>query len=152
MKPVVSIIGLGLVFACAWPASAQQMPRIKEIKPGQYAYDIDAQNPGVPFKIPPMRFTQCVTAKDLDEGRAFQAQRDAGMNCTYSNVTNRAGRFTFHASCKMQDGSVMEADYDGRVAGDVVTINVKQKTLGGQMPDFMRKTNMKMVMTRQGDC
>lgn len=152
MKPVVSIIPLVLALVCAWPASAQQMPRIKDIKPGQYAYVIDAHLPGVPFKIPPMRCVLCVTAKDLDEGRALQAQRDAGMDCTYSNVTKKAGRFPFHASCKMLDGSITEADYEGHIAGDVVTNKVNLKTLGGEMPDFMRETNMKMVITRQGDC
>jgi hypothetical protein len=152
MKPVVSLIGLGLTLACAWPASAQQGPRIKEMKPGKYAYSIDMQNPGMPMKMPPMSFSQCVTPKDMDEGRAFQAQKDAGVNCTYSNANSSAGHFQFSASCKMQGGMSMEADYDGTVAGDVITMQVKQKMQGGQIPDNMRNSTMKMVMTRQGDC
>lgn len=152
MKPTVSLIGLGLTLACVWPAHAQQGPRIKEMKPGKYAYNIEMHNPGVPIKMPPMAFTQCVTLKDMDEGRAFQAQKDAGADCSYSNVNSSAGRFQFSAACKMQGGISMEADYDGTVAGDVVTLHIKQKMLGGPIPDNMRHSTMKMVMTRQGDC
>ena len=106
----------------------------------------------LPVKMPAMTFTQCVTAKDMDEGRAFQSQKDAGVDCTYSNVKASPGSFSFSATCKMKDGMGMEADYDGKIAGDTVTMNVKQKMVGGDIPDAMRNSTMKMVMTRQGDC
>ena len=149
---IVTAASLALTIAFAAPVFAQKGPNIKEMKPGKYSYTMEMNNPGLPMKMPPMTFTQCVTAKDMDEGRAFQSQKDAGVDCTYSNVKASPGSFQFTAMCKMQGGMAMEADYDGKVAGNVVTMNVKQKMTGGQMPDNMRNSTMKMVMTRQGDC
>ena len=133
-------------------AQAQKGPNIKEMKPGKYAYNIEMNNPAIPFKMPAMNFSQCVTAKDMDEGKAFQSQKDAGVDCTYTNVKASPGSFSFSAACKMKGGMGMEADYDGKIAGDTVTMNVKQKMTGGDIPDAMRNSTMKMVMTRQGDC
>lgn len=147
-------IPFAIVFtlAAAGLAHAQKGPNIKEMKPGKYAYSLEMNNPALPFKMPAMNFNQCVTAKDLDEGRAFQSQKDAGVDCNYSNVKASPGSFQFTATCKMKGDMGMEADYDGKISGDTVTMNVKQKMTGGNMPDNMRNSTMKMVMTRQGDC
>lgn len=144
----VALATLGLCLV----AQAQNGPNIKEMKPGKYDYQIEMNNPGMPFKMPAMTFSQCVTSKDLDEGRAFQAQRDAGVDCKYSNIKTSPGRFSFSAFCKMQGGMTMEADYDGSIAGPTVTMNVRQKMSGGGMPENMRNSTMKMLMHRQGDC
>lgn len=151
MKKVVPIIA-AMAFAATGLAHAQKGPNIKEMKPGKYAYNIEMNNPAIPFKMPAMNFQQCVTAKDMDEGKAFQAQKDAGVDCTYSNMKSSPGSFQFTAVCKMKGDMTVNADYDGKVAGDTVTMNVKQKMSGGNMPDNMRNSTMKMVMTRQGDC
>ena len=133
-------------------AQGQAGPNVKEMKPGKYDYQIEVNNPALPFKLPAMTFSQCVSAKDLDEGRAFQSQRDAGMDCKYSNVQSSPGRFTFTAVCKMKGDMGMEADYEGTVSGNTVIMNVRQKMTGGGIPDNMRNSTTKMTMTRQGDC
>lgn len=148
----IAIFAAGLTLSIVGTAHAQKGPNIKEMKPGKYAYNIEMNNPALPFKMPAMNFSQCVTAKDMDEGRAFQSQKDAGVDCTYSNVKASPGSFGFTATCKMKGDMGMVADYDGKVAGNTVTMNVKQKMTGGDMPDAMRNSTMKMVMTRQGDC
>ena len=152
MKTTALILGTGLTLALSGMAHAQKGPNIKEMKPGKYSSNMEMNNPGLPVKMPPMNFTQCITAKDMDEGRAFQSQKDAGVDCNYSNVKASPGSFSFTATCKMKSDMGMQADYDGKIAGDTVTMNVKQKMTGGQIPDNMRNSTMKMVMTRQGDC
>jgi Protein of unknown function (DUF3617) len=152
MKRTALLIATGLALSATGLAHAQKGPNIKEMKPGKYSYNMEMNNPALPFKMPAMTFSQCVTAKDMDEGNAFQSQKDAGMDCTYTNVKASPGSFAFQTTCKMKGGMTMEADYDGKIAGDVVTMNVKQKMTGGDMPDNMRNSTMKMVMTRQGDC
>ncbi len=152
MNKSAFIIASGLALSVTGLAHAQKGPNIKEMKPGKYSYAMEINNPALPFKMPTQNFTQCVAAKDLDEGRAFQSQKDAGVDCTYSNVKASPGSFSFTAVCKMKGDMGMEADYDGKIAGDTVTMNVKQKMTGGQIPDAMRNSTMKMVMTRLGDC
>lgn len=149
----VHIAGLMLLLlATVGAAHAQSVPKIGEMKPGKYDYSVEVNNPAIPFKMPAMKFSQCVTSKDLDEGRAFQAQKDAGIDCTYSNIKTSPGAFQFSAICKMKGGMTMHNDYDGKIAGNIVTMNVKQKMTGGEMPEEMRNSTSKMVMTRQGDC
>lgn len=152
MKNTTLMIAAGLALSVSNLAHAQKGPNIKEMKPGKYSYSIEVNNPALPFKMPAMNFQQCVTSKDMDEGRAFQSQKDAGVDCTYTNVKASPGSFGFTATCKMKGDMGMVADYDGKIAGDVVTMNVKQKMTGGEIPDNMRNSTMKMVMTRQGDC
>ena len=152
MKTTALILGTGLTLALSGMAQAQKGPNIKEMKPGKYSYNLEMNNPALPVKMPPVNFSQCVTAKDMDEGRAFQSQKDAGVDCNYSNVKASPGSFSFSATCKIKGDMGMQADYDGKIAGDTVTMNVKQKMTGGQIPDNMRNSTMKMVMTRQGDC
>ena len=152
MKKTSLLIAAGLAVSVSGLAHAQKGPNIKEMKPGKYQYNIEVNNPAIPFKMPAMNYQHCVTAKDMDEGKAFQSQKDAGVDCTYSNVKASPGSFAFTATCKMKGDMGMVADYDGKIAGDVVTMNVKQKMTGGEIPDAMRNTTMKMVMTRQGDC
>jgi hypothetical protein len=153
MKSSISLVSLGVALCIAAGfAHAQKGPNIKEMRPGKYSYVMEMNNPAIPFKMPPINFSQCVTAKDLDEGKAFQNQKDAGVDCTYSNVKSSSGSFSFNASCKMKGGMTMDADYEGKIAGDVTTMNVKQKMTGEGIPEQMRNSTMKMVMTRQGDC
>jgi hypothetical protein len=152
MKIIFSLVFMAIGATLTAPAFAQKGPQIKDMKPGRYAYNIEMHNPGFPMKMPGMQFTQCVTAKDMDDGKAFQAQKDAGVDCAYSNVSSNPGRFQFSAVCKVPGGMSMEADYTGIVSGDLVTMDIKQKMTGGNMPDNMRHSTMKMVMNRQGDC
>lgn len=152
MKKTISFLIAGLTLGTGGVTHAQKGPQVPDMKPGKYAYNIEMNNPALPFKMPAINFSQCVTAKDLDEGRAFQSQKDAGVDCTYSNSKSSPGAFQFSAACKMKGGMTMEADYDGKVAGNTVTMNVKQKMTGGEIPDAMRNSTMKMVMTREGNC
>jgi hypothetical protein len=141
--------------ATAWAASAvhaQQMPQIKEMKPGKYSYSIETFNPGMPIKMPALNFQHCVTAKDMEEGRAFQAQRDAGVDCKYSDIKQSASRVQFKAVCNVKGGMTMKGDYDMQHSGDTITGNIRQEMSGGGMPPEMSKSTTKMVMKRTGDC
>lgn len=133
-------------------AQAQKGPAIPEMKPGRYGYVMEMTNPGMPMKMPPTAFEQCVTAKDVAEGKAFQAQKDAGMDCSYRDVKTSPGSFSFKSSCTMKDGMSSQGDFAGTIAGNVTTINIQQKLSGGQIPDSMRNSSIRIVMTRKGEC
>lgn len=151
MKQILAASTLAAL-CCSVPALAQKGPQVPDMKPGKYSYTMEMNNPGMPFKMPPMNFTQCITAKDMEEGRAFRSQKEAGVDCSYSNMKASPGKFQFTATCKMQGDMTMVADYDGKSSGNTITMDVKQKMTGGGMPENMRNSTMKMVMTRQGDC
>lgn len=152
MKRRLSLLAATAALATALPAHAQQMPMIKEMRPGKYNYTIEMSNPGMPVKMPPMNFQHCLTAKDMIDGRAFQAQRDAGVDCKYSDIKQAAGRVQFKAVCSIKGGMTTKADYDMQHSGDTITGNIRQEMTGGGMPPEMSKSTTKMVMKRMGDC
>ncbi len=133
-------------------AGAQTTPQIKEMKPGKYDYVIETNNPGLPIKIPAMNMSKCVTAKDIESGSGLQAQKDAGVNCTYSDIKSSAGQYAFKAVCQMKSGMSTIGDYDVKASDKVITMNVKQQITGGKIPPEMANSTVKITMTRSGDC
>ena len=144
-------IAASTLLFCVFHAQAQ-VPRIAEMKPGRYSYNIVTEMPGLPIKPPPVNFEQCVTAKDVDEGKALQAQRDAGMTCKYSDMKSRAGSYSYKASCNTKDGMNMDMTADITASGDTSLMNNVVKMSGKNIPPNMGTSKSKMTMRRLGDC
>lgn len=151
----MNTIGLFVNTACLLLFTAvahAQVPRITEMKPGKYSYHIVTEMPGLPIKPPPVNFEQCVTAKDVNEGKALQAQRDAGMTCKYSDVKSGGGKYSFKAICNHKDGMTMEMTSDMTVSGDTFVMNNTNKMSGKGIPKEMGLSKSRMTMKRLGDC
>lgn len=150
MRSLLAIVTLTTI---ATLSLAQSPPKVKEMRPGMFSYTVETEMKGIPFKVPPTTFTHCVTAKDLDEGRALQGQKDAGMECKYTDIKTTGGRYQFTATCTMKDGMKMRTENDMTVvAPDHFTMSVKSEISGGNMPPGMGNSSSKMTMKRTGDC
>jgi hypothetical protein len=150
MRSTLAILTLASIATLAF---AQSPPKIKEMRAGQYSYTVETEMKGIPFKVPPTTFTHCVTAADLEEGRALQSQKDAGMECKYTDIKTSGSRYQFTATCAMKDGMKMRTENElNVVSGDQFQMNVKSEISGANMPPGMGNSNTKMTMKRLGDC
>jgi hypothetical protein len=146
-----TLAGSAFAFAAA-SAFADTPPVIKEMKPGKYKYVVETNNPGMPIKMPATTISQCITAKDLQEGKGLQAQKDAGVKCEFSDVKSGAGQYSFKSVCEMQGGIKMQNEYDVKASDKAIILNMKSTMKGANIPPAMANTTTKMTATREGDC
>jgi hypothetical protein len=133
--------------ACASVAQAQ-LPKF-ETQPGKWSYSTRTEIPGIGSI--PMNFDQCVTQKDIDEGRNLSAQKEAGMDCKYGDIKVSGNRYQFVATCKVKDvpePSVMAYD----MTATANEMNAKMTMTGGTTKAMGGKLNMTMSAKRVGNC
>src|SRR5262245_42912544 len=87
------------------------------MKPGQYAYTVKMEMPGMPFQMPPQQFQRCVTQADVDKGKQYDNQSDRNSDCEVKNLKQSGAKTTFDLACK--DGTTGTAEYSA--TGDGMT-------------------------------
>jgi len=124
------------------------MPKINT-QPGKWSYTTRTEIPGLGSI--PMSFEQCLTQKDIDEGRNLSAQKDAGVDCKYSDVKQSGNRYQFTATCKMKDvPEPMVMSYD--MTATATQMEAKMVMTGGTAKAMGGKVNMSMSSKRLGGC
>ncbi len=146
---VVRPLLLSATVCAAFVSSAfAQLPKL-DTQPGKWSYSTRTEIPGMGSI--PMSFDQCVTQKDVDEGRNLSAQKDAGMDCKYSNVKVSGNRYQFTATCKMKDvPEPMVMNYD--MTATPTSMDSKMTMTGGTAAAMGGKMNMSMTAKRLGNC
>lgn len=128
--------------------ASAQMPKL-DTQPGKWSYTTRTEIPGIGSI--PMSFEQCVTQKDIDEGRNLSAQKDAGMDCKYSDVKQSGNRYQFTATCRMKDSpEPMVMTYD--MTATATQMDAKMTMTGGTAKAMGGKMNMSMSSKRLGGC
>jgi hypothetical protein len=129
-------------------AATAQLPKL-ETQPGKWSYTTRTEIPGVGSI--PMSFDQCVTQKDIEEGKNLAAQKDAGMDCKYSDLKVAGNRYQFVATCKMKDvPDPMVMTYD--MTATPTKMDSKMLMTGGTTKAMGGKVNMTMSAKRIGNC
>ena len=138
---------LSLLTVCAGTAFAQ-LPKLNS-EPGQWSYSTRTEIPGMGSI--PMSFEQCVTQKDVDEGRNLAAQKDAGMDCKYSDLKATGNRYQFTATCTGKNlPEPMVMTYD--MTATSTQFDSKMTMTGGNTKAMGGKMNMTMSAKRLGGC
>jgi Protein of unknown function (DUF3617) len=128
--------------------ASSQMPKF-DTSPGKWSYSTRTEIPGMGSI--PMSFDQCVTQKDIDEGRNLSAQKDAGMDCKYSDAKQTGNRYQFTATCtgkSMPEPMVMTYD----MTASPTQFDSKMTMTGGNTKAMGGKMNMTMSARRTGGC
>jgi Protein of unknown function (DUF3617) len=129
-------------------AAHAQLPKF-DTSPGKWSYNTRTEIPGMGSI--PMSFEQCVTQKDIDEGRNLSAQKDAGIDCKYSNPKVTGNRYVFTATCTGKDmAEPMVMNYD--MTATATQIDTKMVMTGGNTKAMGGKMNMSMNAKRLGGC
>ncbi len=145
MKRITVLLIATLSFVSV--ASAQ-MPKF-DTSPGKWSYSTRTEIPGMGSI--PMSFDQCVTQKDIDEGKNLSAQKEAGMDCKYSNLKQTGNRYQFTATCtgkSMPEPMVMTYD----MTASPTQFDSKMTMTGGNTKAMGGKMNMSMSAKRIGGC
>ena len=144
-------IALSLCFAALFTITGvaeAQLPKF-DTSPGKWAYNTRTEIPGMGSI--PVSFEQCVTQKDIDEGRNLSAQKDAGIDCKYSDLKQTGNRYQFKASCTGKDlPEPMVMTYD--MTASNTAIDSKMTMTGGNTKAMGGKMNMSMSAKRLGGC
>ncbi|MEQ1595913.1 MAG: DUF3617 family protein [Casimicrobium sp.] len=125
-----------------------QLPKLNS-EPGKWSYSTRTEIPGMGSI--PMSFEQCVTQKDVDEGRNLAAQKDAGMDCKYSDLKHTGNRYQFTATCTGKNlPEPMVMTYD--MTATSTQFDSKMTMTGGNTKAMGGKMNMTMSAKRLGGC
>ncbi len=144
---------LATVFAVALIAvlinsAHAQLPKF-DTQPGKWSYNTRTEIPGVGSI--PVSFDQCVTQKDIDEGKNLSAQKDAGIDCKYGNIKVTGSRYQFVATCtgkNLKEPMVMSYD----MTATPTQIDSKMTMTGGAANTAGGKMNVSMNAKRIGGC
>ncbi len=146
---IVSALPAALLSMTVMSSVAQaQLPKL-DTAPGKWSYSTRTEIPGMGSI--PMSFEQCVTQKDIDEGRNLSAQKDAGIDCKYSDMKKTGNRYQFTATCtgkNMPEPMIMT--YDMTATADAM--DSKMIMTGGNTKAMGGKMNMSMTAKRLGGC
>jgi Protein of unknown function (DUF3617) len=144
-----SLLSVICIAAATLSVSAvAQLPKFNT-QPGKWSYSTRTEIPGIGSI--PMSFEQCVTQKDIDEGKNLSAQKEAGVNCKYTDVKVTGNRYQFVATCKVKDvpePSVMIYD----MTSTATQMDSKMTMTGGSTKAMGGKMNMTMTAKRLGGC
>lgn len=139
-KPLVG----ALLAALSLIAEAQSAG---DIQPGLWEYQMEAQMPGMPMKMPPTTIKRCLTAQDIAQNKHLS--NDQKNPCTVSNMKSGAGKVSYDFSCKMDQGS-MKGNSSGSASATAMDIQTNmQMNMQGQPPMQMQQ---KMKARRVGAC
>ncbi|MCX8098758.1 MAG: DUF3617 domain-containing protein [Casimicrobiaceae bacterium] len=131
----------------AFPLAAQ-VPNFN-MQPGKWSYTTRTEIPGVGSF--PVTFEQCVTQKDIDEGRSLAAQREAGVDCKYQDLKVSGNRYTFTAVCRIKDvPEPMITHYD--MTASPTAFEAKMTSTGAHTKAMGGRMNMSMSARRVGPC
>ena len=149
MKRIV--LSAPLFVACLFVTMSSahaQLPKF-DTSPGKWSYSTRTEIPGIGSI--PMSFDQCVTQKDIDEGRNLSAQKDAGIDCKYSDMKQTGNRYQFKATCTGKDlPEPMVMTYD--MTATATAMDSKMTMTGGNTKAMGGKMNMSMSAKRLGGC
>ncbi len=87
-------VALSLLFA----ASAFAEPNMKE---GMWEMSMKMDMKGMPIAMPPMKFKQCITKKDM-----VPHQKEKGQDCTMVNTNISGDTVSWAVRCKDKNGTV----------------------------------------------
>jgi len=148
MKRITRLLLAMLATLSAAGIASAQMPKL-DTTPGKWSYSTRTEIPGMGSI--PMSFEHCVTQKDVDEGRQLAAQKDAGMDCKYSDLKQTGNHYLFTATCtgkNMPEPMIMTYD----MTASATQFESKMTMTGGNTKAMGGKMNMTMSAKRTGGC
>jgi hypothetical protein len=148
MKRFALCLAAFLTLVSTSTALHAQLPKL-DTTPGKWSYSTRTEIPGMGSI--PMSFDQCVSQKDIDEGRNLSAQKDAGIDCKYSDLKQTGSRYQFKATCTGKDlPEPMVMTYD--MTATATSMDSKMTITGGNTKAMGGKMNMSMTAKRLGAC
>ncbi len=128
-------------------ASMAATAQAQEMRPGRYEYQVKMNMPGMPQAMPATTFQHCVTPKDIQDGKAFQARQDPNSDCRIEGMKRNGAEISYRMVCTRPQP--INADVKGRMTADSMDMVMDMKMQAGGQIMQMRQ---QMLMKRMGDC
>lgn len=96
-----------LLTLAALPAAATSLT----MQPGLYSITVQMEMKGMPMQLPATTFQQCITAKDVEDGKAYASSKD--KDCKLTNLKQSNNRVDYDFSCSLQGGQRMQGHASG---------------------------------------
>jgi hypothetical protein len=136
---------------CATASAAGPMDAFKgKMKEGLYEYKMSMEMPGMPAGMGNRTFQNCVTQKELDEGKYGKGRDKAAENCEMKDVNVSGNTASYKMVCKGEKGGHdMVADTKVTYAGEAFIMDMKMSmNEGGKTMNV----NQHMEGRRVGPC
>lgn len=114
-----------LVLAIAAPAALAADPN--PVKPGKWQWTMQMEIPGMPFKMPPVKFTHCVTEEDA---KSAIPQDQKNKDCKLIDHKIDGNTITWTVECPKQK---MKGEGEITYDGDSMTGVMKMDADGQEM-------------------
>jgi hypothetical protein len=134
---LVMAIGLSLI----WPTGAVADVNMQE---GMWEMTMKTEMPGMPMEMPPMKFNQCMTKKDV-----VPQKKDKNDDCKMISTKIEGNPVYWKAQCRTKDGTV---DSDGKITYAGGSFNGVVKTIMNNAKSGKMEVTNHMSGKRIGDC
>ena len=125
-----------LILALGLPVLAADTP---SVKPGKWQMSMQMEMPNMPFKIPPVKMTHCVTAEDMKTAVPADSKN---KDCKMSDPQVDGNTVRWTVECPKQK---MKGDGEITYTGESMTGAMKMVTDG-------QETNVKYTGKWLGNC
>lgn len=119
------------------------------MQPGLYDISMQIVIRNMALQLPVVTFRQCLTAKDITEGKAFATSNDI-QDCRISNLRHSGNAVRYNFNCSIEGGRTVI----GQAAGTSHAAGYDTLMSGRFVPaiDGLSEINQKMRATRVGLC
>jgi hypothetical protein len=113
------------------------------MQPGQWDYSIKTEMPGVPFPMPPISYSHCLTADDVSKGSVASDPNQKG-DCKTQNLKQAGSRISYDFVCTGEHP--VKGHYEFDVTATTLAGTGSMDLGGGQ------QMTQKLSAKRKGDC
>ncbi len=140
MKRIIITFAALFLFIAAIFAASNKM------REGKWEIAMDMEMKGMPFKMPAVIHTQCITKKDLEDNKKTLPSAGKNEDCKVTNYKVSGNTVTWETVCKDGTKSSGKITYKG----DSYTGTMKMETIDKK--GNKSSINYKIKGQRKGDC
>ena len=137
----VITMAVSIVFVLSLGGLAFAGPNMEE---GMWEITMKTEMPGMPMEMPPMKFSQCLTKKDM-----VPHKKEKNEDCKMVSTKVEGNTVTWVAQCRMKEGtmdSTGKITYRGGGFDGVINVLMNTKDTGKM------EVTQRMTGRRTGDC
>ena len=98
-----------------------------DLREGKWSVTAQVEMPGMPFKMPPMVYEECLTQDDI-----IPSNDDAETGCTLDGPKVKGNTVSWVSTCKNEDGSISTSEGTVTYAGESFSGKILVKITGEQ--------------------
>lgn len=140
MKRIIITSAVVLFFIAAIFAASNNM------KEGKWEISMDMEMAGLPFKMPAVIHTQCITKKDLEDNKKTLPSAGKNEDCEVKNYKVSGNTVTWETVCKDGTKGSGKITYKGDSYSGTMTMETIDKK------GKKSTVNYKIKGQRKGDC